>query len=114
MDWKKLMKLAIIEAPFNCPEMDEKKYKWYMSLCIKDCFDRGESPFSADSFYHQFLDAKVLTQRTKAISAGLEWARYADVVAFYIDFGISEAMKDRMKIYKAQHKKIECRTLFPA
>lgn len=105
------MKLTIIEAPF---EQDEKRRNWYLKLCIEDCLSRDEAPFSADGFYSRFIDQKVLTQREKTISAGLEWARYADVVAFYTDHGISEAMKDRMKIYQAQHKKIECRTLFPA
>jgi len=109
MDWKRLMKLTIIEAPFDA---DEKKRQWYTQLCIQDCFDRDESPFSADGFYSRYVDQDVMTQRAKSISAGLEWARYADIIAFYIDYGISASMEANMKMYKAQGKKIECRYIF--
>ena len=113
MNWKRLMKLAIIEAPFNHPDLDEKKYKWYLQLCIQDCFDRDEAPFSADGFYSRYSDQRIMTHRERAISAGLEWSRYADVVAFYIDYGISASMEANMKLYNAHNKKVECRRLFP-
>ena len=104
MDWKKLMKLTIIEAPLKDGDA-------YLKLCIEDCFNRDEAPFSADGFYRHHLDQKVMTQRAKTISAGLEWARYADVIAFYIDHGITETMQAHIKIYEAAHKKIEYRKL---
>lgn len=102
------MKLVIIESPFAG---DIIRNKEYLHLCVLDCLRRGESPYASHGFFTQFLDDTVPEQRELGIKAGLEWARVADKVVFYLDYGWSPGMKAAHEWHLGQGREIETRIL---
>lgn len=82
----------MIESPLAG---DTKRNIQYAKDCMKDSLARGEAPFAMHLLYAQedVLDDLKPEERALGIKAGLEWAKRADLIAFYIDYGISNGMK---------------------
>lgn len=93
------MKLVIIESPYAG---DIERNVPYARACMADSLARGEAPFASHLLYTQpgILDDNDLTQRERGIDAGWKWGlAAADVVAFYIDLGMSTGMYRALHIY---------------
>lgn len=89
------MKKVIIESPLSAPTRDAiEANKVYARRCIVDSLRRGEAPFASHLLYDQqgILDDLLPDQRETGILAGFAWGEAADMVVFYIDFGISAGM----------------------
>lgn len=86
------MRLVIVESPFAG---NVERNLSYVRACMKDCFERGESPFASHALYTQIgvLDDTVTEQRALGIRAGLLWGAKADLTAVYTDLGISKGME---------------------
>lgn len=50
-------------------------------------------------------------ERDLGLQAQLTWLKAADIVAFYVDFGITPAMEVVMNAAKLKNKRIEQRTI---
>ena len=85
------MKLVIIESPFA---EDVETNVRYARACVRDSLKRGEAPIASHLLYTQpgVLDDLVPAERQWGIDAGHEWMRVADLVAVYLDHGISRGM----------------------
>lgn len=92
------MKRVIVESPFRGETVYEKlrNYK-YLSACVVDSLRRGEAPFASHSFYPRFLDDSDPTERQQGMACGRAWAAEADIVAFYVDYGVSSGMLEMLE-----------------
>lgn len=81
---------VIIESPFAGGFSNVK----YSRECIRDCLDRGESPFASHLLYTQkgILDDTIPDERRRGIAAANGWLEVADYVAVYMDLGVTRGM----------------------
>ncbi len=81
---------VIVESPFAGGFTNVK----YSREAIKDCLNRGESPFASHLLYTQkgVLDDSIPEERRKGIDAAIGWLEVADLVAVYMDLGITTGM----------------------
>ena len=84
------MTRVIVESPFAGGFSNVR----YGRECVKDCIDRGESPFAAHLLYTQkgLLDDRLPSERRKGINAALGWLEVADYIAVYMDLGVTPGM----------------------
>ena len=84
--------LVIVESPFSG---DLTKNRLYLQKCLRDCIERGESPYASHGLLPSALDEA--TERRLGIEAGYAWWRAATKIAFYIDLGWSRGMNAAME-----------------
>lgn len=96
------MKRVIIESPFKATTKKQSLiYKKYLKDCIKNSLSRGEAPFASHGFYTEVLDDSNPEERKQGMEAGFAWGEVADLVAVYVDYGISDGM--RLGLNRAQN-----------
>jgi len=80
---------------------------------MKDCLNRKEAPFASHLLYTQqgILNDAVFDERQQGIQAGFAWREFADVVAFYLDRGVSGGMRYAFRTAMEYGLKIEFRCL---
>lgn len=83
------MQRVVIESPLSG---DFARNKRYALWCAYHCRTLGQSAYASHLFFPQFLDDEDPDSRTFGIEAGYAWAQTADVIAFYIDLGMSGGM----------------------
>lgn len=99
------MKRVIIESPFAGDTEQQRALNLrYLRACIADSLARGEAPFASHAIYTQpgVLDDAQPEQRKLGIAAGYAWGTQADVVAFYVDLGVSKGMREAIDHYLSQ------------
>lgn len=87
---------VIIESPWRgVGETYDPIYIQYARLAMRDSLLRGEEPFASHMLYALtgVLDDYKPLERALGILAGLEWGKCAELSAIYIDYGISEGMR---------------------
>lgn len=102
---------VIVESPFSGGFANVK----YCRECLRDCIERGESPFASHLLYTQkgILDDSVPEERERGIATANAWLEVADYVVIYMDLGLSEGMaKGVIKAVKAD-KPLHFRWLRP-
>lgn len=102
------MKLVVIESPYAG---DVERNRIYLNRCIRDCIDRGESPYASHKMLVDSLDDTVAEERRTGIKAGLIWAGQADLVAFYTDYGFSTGMAHAMYAHGEKGHSFELRQI---
>ncbi len=104
------MKLVIIESPFASDLEDMTKYG---RKCIRDSVLRGEAPIASHLLFTQpgILDDTVPVERQMGIDAGHAWLPVANLVAVYIDYGISKGMNLGIERAKRAGKTIDYRKI---
>lgn len=65
----------------------------YAKECMKDSFNRDESPVAFHLLYPGILNDKIPEQRKKGMNAAYEWFSSADYCVVYGDHGISKGMQ---------------------
>ena len=100
--------LVIIESPYMG---NVKSNIAYARKCMSDSLERGESPFASHLLYTQVLDDTKDIERQIGMSRAFNWYRHADLMAVYIDKGISNGMKMGMKVAEKHEIEIVYRTL---
>jgi hypothetical protein len=105
------MKLVIIESPFAG---NEESNIAYARACVRDSLLRNEAPIASHLLYTQpgILNDHTPEERRHGIDAGHAWLRVAQLVAVYIDHGISPGMEEGMHRAKLANVEIEIRRLF--
>jgi hypothetical protein len=102
------VKRVIIESPLAG---DMEANIEYAKLCLKDSIDRGEAPFASHLIYTEVLDDSLPEERAKGMAMGFAWMQSADLVAVYIDRGISKGMKQGITLAKSIGIPFEMREL---
>ena len=64
----------------------------YAQLCLLDSLKRGEAPYASHLLYPQVFDDLDEDQRRVGMTAGHVWLKQAELVAVYIDLGVSRGM----------------------
>lgn len=90
------MKRVVIESPYAG---DVEANIAYAKLCVKDCLARGEAPYASHLFFTQYgiLNDDVPEERKLGIEAGFAWRDQAQIIAFYLDRGVSRGMIEALK-----------------
>jgi len=85
------MKLVIIESPYAG---DILRNKAYAQAALRHSLSLGEAPIASHLLYTQILNDSIEKERAEGIEAGLSWMRVANLVAFYLDLGMSRGMQN--------------------
>lgn len=92
------MKRVMIESPYaDLSDHKMKLYKKYLEACILDSLNEGEAPFASHGFYTQWLKDSEPRERETGMACGRAWAETADIVAFYVDYGMSSGMLEMLE-----------------
>ena len=100
--------LVVIESPYKGKV---KQNVAYAQKCMSDSLLRGECPFASHLLYTQVLDDAIKKQRTMGMDRAFNWYKHADLMAVYIDKGISDGMKMGMEVAEKLGIEIVYRTL---
>lgn len=96
------MKKVLIESPYAAQEhvslpRDEqvRRHLLYARAALRASLVAGEAPLASHLLYTQdnVLDDEIAVERALGIEAGLVWQPYAELVAVYIDYGVSPGMR---------------------
>lgn len=101
--------LVIIESPYAG---DIEGNVDYAQRAMLDSIKRGEIPLASHLLYPQVLDDAEPEERALGISIGLAMYRYTPIVAFYIDRGWSNGMRNARNVAEALCLTIEERSLY--
>ncbi len=103
-----LRPLTIIESPFAG---DEARNLLYLRACLRDSFERGETPFASHGFFPFFLRESLPEERKRGIEMGHQFWPFASLIAFYIDYGVSPGMAAALSRCRSFGRVFELRTL---
>lgn len=105
------MRRVIVESPYAG---DVERNTHYARLCLYDCLRRGEAPFASHLLYTQegVLNDGIPEERKLGMRAGFVWGLVADATVVYIDYGISNGMKEGISRAETEGRPIEYRQLF--
>lgn len=87
--------VVIIESPYAG---DTEANIQYARECMLDSIKRGEAPFASHLLYTQCLDDTKPEERELGLECAEMFYVNADIVAVYVDRGISEGMRRGMKL----------------
>ena len=80
---------VIIESPYSG---DVEKNLEYARRCLSDSLSREEAPFASHLLYTQVLNDEIQDERLLGMRNAFMWYKYADLMAVYIDLGVSKGM----------------------
>ena len=103
-------RLVVIESPLAG---DVEKNLAYAKACLLDSLRRHEAPFASHLLYAQdgTLDDNDPEQRELGLEAGFAWGDVADVVAVYVDLGVSSGMQRGIKRAQQLGQPVEYRRI---
>ena len=104
------MKLVIVESP--CAGEWERNRN-YANRALRDCIDRGEAPIASHVLlaFSGALDDANPERRAAGMAAGFAWTERADLVAVYVDWGVSSGMQAGIDVALALGLSVEHRRL---
>jgi hypothetical protein len=108
------MKKVVIESPYAGDVVENIEY---CKICVRDSIDRGEAPIASHLLLaaHNICDDSVPEERSLGIKVGFAWHSACDVIAFYVDRGVSPGMAEAQNyaVKNGYSDKIVFRSLFP-
>ena len=104
------MKRVVIESPLSG---DYEYNRAYAKRCMLDSIERGEAPYASHLLFAQpgILDDTNARERCKGMMAGFAWGEVADLIAVYIDLGVSDGMRQGIERHKANGIPIDFRSI---
>lgn len=101
---------VIIESPYAG---DVEKNLRYLRACMRDCLQRGETPYASHGLYTQagVLRDEVSEEREWGIQAGFAWREVSEKTVVYTDLGMSRGMEYGIAHASELGHQIEYRTL---
>lgn len=103
---------VIIESPYAGPTTAAvAQNAAYARHCLRDSLRRGEAPFASHLLYTQVLDDRNPEEQRLGIAAGLTWTAAADLVAVYIDRGVSVGMEAGIEAARRAGVRVEERRI---
>jgi hypothetical protein len=94
---------VVIESPYRG---EVERNLAYAKMAMLDSIYRGEAPFASHMLYTQVLDDKVPSERELGIKMGQAWLIEANLVAFYVDLGMSQGMKASLQLLKSKRIRV--------
>ncbi len=106
-----MTRLVVIESPYAGNPEYVKANVAYLHACIRDCVDRGESPYASHLMLTTALDDEDPDERALGIELGLAWRHRADLCVFYVDRGWSRGMEAARERYVRESVSYQVRKL---
>jgi hypothetical protein len=94
------------EDPAKASRMDR-----YAKRCVQDSLLKNEAPVANHYFYHEVLNSNLSIDRDIGLQSQLTWIKHADLVAVYIDMGITQAMELAINVAKLSNRSLEFRKI---
>lgn len=105
-------KATIILSPFMAEDKaNAHKMERYAKRCVQDSILRSEAPVANHYFYYEALNSNLSIERDIGLQSQLIWIKHCDMVAVYIDFGITRAMELAIDTAKISNKHLEFRKI---
>lgn len=106
------MKLVCIESPW-AGLGGGREAALYLRRCIRDSLKRGELPLASHAVFciAGGIDDNIPELRARGLSAAMRYILAADLVAVYVDHGISQGMKRALDFANANQKIIQARRI---
>lgn len=103
------MRRVVIESPYAG---EVALNVAYAKRCFLDSLRRGEAPYASHLLFTQegLLDDLVAEERALGIAAGLAWGAAGELVAVYVDRGISSGMRQGVLAHRRRGIEIVCRS----
>ena len=109
---KQPRKAVIVLSPFMAEDPAlAMKMQRYAARAIKDSLMKNEAPLASYVFYSDALSPKNPIERDIGLQAQLTWLKGCDILAVYMDFGITPAMQVVINNAMLKVKRIEYRTI---
>lgn len=103
---------VLVESPYNSPTAQGLvENRNYLIRAMRDCMDRGETPFASHLLYTQILNDRDKNARVLGLALAKPWYYVVDKAVFYMDKGLSPGMEHGLKICKRIGLTIEERYL---
>ena len=83
----------------------------YARAAMLDSLRRGEAPYGSHLLYPQCLDDATEAEREMGITAGFAWGEVAELVAVYVDRGVTPGMLRGIERAQRAGQRVEARTL---
>lgn len=105
-------KLVVIECPYGTedPSMRDR-YALYAKKCLQDSLKRSEAPFAGQLFYSSILNYHVQPEKDVGLVSHMSWIAVADLIAVYVDFGLSPSMQMAINVALIKNRRIEYRSI---
>lgn len=105
-------KAVLILTPFMSENPSKASLmKRYANRCVSDSIKRSEAPMSSNLFFYDVLNMNVPIERDMGLASMLSWMPKCDVLAVYIDFGVTQAMQVVINTAQIRNRKIEYRMI---
>ncbi len=87
--------VVCVESPLRG---DIARNTLYADACMLDCLQRGEAPFLGHLLYPRVLNDADLADREQGIKAHCAWLRRSQLLAVYMDLGVSDGMQQAVAL----------------
>lgn len=88
-----------VESPFRgASEGEYTRNTYYADAALLDSLSRDEAPFLGHLLYPRVLDDTSDDDRRRGMKADIAWLRGSELVAVYIDLGVSGGMKEAIAL----------------
>lgn len=109
---KQPRKAVIVITPFAAEDYaNAAKMNRYALRATRDSLNRMEAPVASHLFYSDVISARNPIERDIGLQSQLTWLKNCDLVAVYLDFGVTPAMQVAINAAIQRNKKIEYRTI---
>lgn len=107
------MKFVVVESPYQHYTFahPDPRYIEYAKAAMAHSLSKGEAPFLSHLLYTQVMSEYMGMDREWGITANLTVIKKADIVAFYVDYGMSPGMKSALTVVKELDIPFERRSL---
>jgi hypothetical protein len=106
------MQRVVIESPLSPSNGHSfESNQDYARRCMLDSLNRGEAPYASHLLYTQMLDDFDEEERKLGMEAGFAWGEAANLVAVYLDRGMSSGMRQGIERARARGAKITYRRI---
>jgi hypothetical protein len=109
---------VIIESPFGrrqdgqpCTQNEMAKNIEYARKCMHESLERGEAPYGSHLLYPQVYDDATPEERRGGMESGFAWGEVAELIAVYIDRGLTDGMREGINRHQSSGIEIEYRKL---
>lgn len=105
-------KATVILSPFMAEDPSRANaMARYAKRCVQDSLLKNEAPVASHYFYYEVLNSNLSIERDIGLQSQLTWVQHAELIAVYIDMGITQAMDLAINVAKLANKKIEFRKI---
>lgn len=105
-------KAVLVVSPFMAENPAKADFmSRYALRATQDSVKRNEAPICNHLFYYQFLNTNITVERDQGLHSMLTWVPKCDILAVYIDHGITQAMQSVIGLAQVKNRKIEYRTI---